>query len=101
MLAEKICHKDDLWDGETLTVDIRGRPILLIKVAGSIQAFQGWCPHQAHPLAEAEFDGETLTCGAHLWQFDGATGKGINPRHARLRQFEVVVDNEGFVTVKV
>lgn len=101
MVVEKVCHRDDLWDGEMLSVEIASRPIILIKIAGAIQAFQGWCPHQAHPLAEAEFDGETLTCGAHLWQFEGATGKGINPRHARLRRFEVFIDSEGFVKVTV
>ncbi|AEJ38835.1 Rieske (2Fe-2S) region [Sulfobacillus acidophilus TPY] len=101
MVQERVCHQDDLWDGETRMVHVGGRPVLLVKMEGRLMAFQGWCPHQAYSLEEAEFDGQTITCAAHLWQFDGMTGKGINPRHARLKTFRVLIDAEGFASVEI
>ncbi len=84
-----------------MTVEVKGRPLLLVKIAGQIKAYQGWCPHQAHPLSEAEFDGHTLTCAAHLWQFDAKTGQGINPQHAKLREYAIQIDEDGSVTISV
>jgi len=101
MVQQRVCHLEDLWDGETQIVEVGGRAVLLIKMNGQLRAFQGWCPHQAYPLEEAEFDGQTLTCAAHLWQFDGDTGRGVNPRHARLKSYRVTVDEEGFVNIEI
>lgn len=84
-----------------MTVHIKGRPLLLVKMNGQIKAYQGWCPHQAHPLEEAEFDGQSLTCAAHLWQFNAATGQGINPQHAKLREYRLHIDEDGSVSISV
>jgi toluene monooxygenase system ferredoxin subunit len=99
--SQPVCHVDDLWEGEMTTVTVGARPILLVKIGGEILAYQGWCPHQAHPFSEGQCEDGVLTCGAHLWQFDLTTGQGLNPRHAKLRRFPVVVDESGLVSVLV
>ena len=41
--------------------------------AGKVFALRDICPHRAMPLSAGRFDGETVTCAYHGWQF-GADG---------------------------
>ncbi len=45
--------------------------------------------------------GETLTCAKHLWEFNAATGHGINPDDARLTGFGCQVGDDGTIYVDV
>jgi toluene monooxygenase system ferredoxin subunit len=95
-----VCGVDDLWDGEMACFRIGDTAVLLLKLGGRFHAYQGQCPHQGVALAEGEFDDGLLTCRAHRWQFDAATGQGVNPRSAHLKRFPVrVVD--GMVSIDV
>jgi toluene monooxygenase system ferredoxin subunit len=89
--AVPVCRSDELWDGEMACFRVRDAAILLIKLDGRFYAYQAGCPHQGVALVEGELDGERLTCRAHLWQFDAATGQGVNPKGARLKGFPVHV----------
>lgn len=84
-----VCDIEDLWDGEMERFDVGGEEVLLVKFNGQFLAFQGTCPHQEAPLVEGKFENGVLTCRAHLWQFDVATGKGINPANCRLKRYPV------------
>lgn len=101
MAFEKVCNLDDLWEGEMEAFAVGGREIVVIHADGGVvRAIPASCPHQEHPLIEGELDGRTLTCNAHLWEFDVCTGKGINPDDAQLVNFAVKVENdEVFVDV--
>lgn len=99
--AQPVCHRDDIWEGDKVFVDINGVKILLTNINGTILAYQGWCPHQAQSLEDADLDGCRLTCTAHLWEFDLTDGKGINPKTSRLRQFPVQIDDDGNVYVHI
>lgn len=70
----------ELWEGEMDAFDVGDREILVIRLADGFHAFDGICPHQSFSLVEGSLDAGTLTCRAHEWQFDAATGCGINPR---------------------
>jgi toluene monooxygenase system ferredoxin subunit len=86
---------DDLWEGDITDVQLGDDLILLVHLAGSdIRAYQGYCPHQKTALAEGKLDGHILTCAAHSWQFDIATGEGVNPKDCRLSRYPVKVENE-------
>ena len=83
---------DDLWEGDFVDVDVDGEIVIILhREGGRISAFQGMCPHQEILLADGhvDFDGGTITCSAHEWQFSMETGRGINPRGCRLFQYEV------------
>ena len=43
---------------------------------------------------QGALDGGVLTCGAHEWQFDARTGRGVNPASACLRRYPVRLDGE-------
>lgn len=95
MAYTKVCTADDVWEGEMAPYTVNGHEIVLVCAeGGAIKAFQGVCPHQDIALAEGQFDGKKLICRAHLWQFDAATGKGINPDDCALAEYPVRLDGD-------
>jgi toluene monooxygenase system ferredoxin subunit len=98
--AVEIRCADQLWDGEMGGFWAGDTAILLLRIDGQFHAYQGRCPHQGAALAEGEFDGELITCGAHRWQFDARNGRGVNPKSACLKRFPVhVVERKVLVEV--
>lgn len=89
--AVEVCDIDELWDGEMACFRAGDAAVLLVKLDGGFHAYQARCPHQGVALAEGELENGRLTCRAHRWQFDAATGQGVNPRGAQLNRFPVHV----------
>ncbi|MES9602420.1 MULTISPECIES: Rieske 2Fe-2S domain-containing protein [Actinomadura] len=97
----EVCAEDDLWAGEMRLCSVAGVKVLLLRTDdGDIRALQSICPHQEHPLENGDFDGTTLICAAHLWEFDACSGQGVNPDDAELARYPVEV-REGNVLVSV
>ncbi|MDI9349824.1 MAG: Rieske 2Fe-2S domain-containing protein [Candidatus Symbiobacter sp.] len=95
MTFQKVCGLDDLWEGEMNAVEVNGHRIILVCLTGGeVRAFQATCPHQEFPLKDGTFDGQKIVCKAHLWTFDGNNGAGINPRHCKLAQYPVRIEND-------
>jgi toluene monooxygenase system ferredoxin subunit len=84
----------DLWIGEMIDVEVGGIKLILVNVEDEVRAYWDRCPHRATPLIEGDFDGETIVCPTHWWEFDALTGKGINPADSQLTRFRVIVENE-------
>jgi toluene monooxygenase system ferredoxin subunit len=81
---------DDLWEGALADVEVSGRRVMLVRLpGGDLRAYQGHCPHQGVALSAGEFDGRFLSCSAHAWRFDLATGCGVNPSSCVLKRFAV------------
>jgi toluene monooxygenase system ferredoxin subunit len=74
-------------------LEVAGRKILLINFNDTFYAYEDKCAHQGVPLSEGSFKGDRLICGAHLWEYDVCTGRGINPRGVKLKAFPVKVEN--------
>ncbi len=96
MAFEKICTLDDVWEGDMDFFETEnGTSILVVgNDGGDLKAYQAICPHQGIELVEGEFDGKILTCKAHLWQFDSANGKGLNPTDCKLAEYPLKIENE-------
>ena len=94
MAFEKICSVSDVDEGEMDAFDTNsGLEVLILHLTGGeMKAYQAICPHEAIDLVEGEFDGTKLTCSAHLWQFDGNTGKGINPDDCAIAEYPLKID---------
>lgn len=95
MSFERVTTLDDLWEGDMESFRVGDQEILVACLEGGrVVATQAICPHQQIELVEGELDGTTLTCRAHLWQFDLTTCSGINPEHAELACFPVKVEDD-------
>ena len=94
-------HINDLWEGDMAPVEVDGTKVLLVNVDGDVKAYLNRCPHQAWALDEGDFDGQTLTCIRHMWTFDVADGKGINPDDECLNAFKCEVGPDGVIRVDV
>lgn len=70
-----------------------GVKVLIANSADAFYGYQGLCPHQDVCLDEGIFDGATLTCHQHLWQWDITTGDALGMAEAPLERFEI--EHEG------
>lgn len=66
-----------------------GEEVLVLRGGDAFFACQKFCPHLDTPLEEGMFDGKTLTCHQHLWQWDIATGDPRGLAESPLECFRV------------
>jgi toluene monooxygenase system ferredoxin subunit len=91
----RVCTSDDIWAGDMQVFEVEGTQILLVRTeAGELSAIQHFCPHQQVPLIDGSLEGEVLTCGAHLWEVNVLTGKGVNPEHAEIARYPIKVEDD-------
>lgn len=88
-----VCDADELWVGEMFAYAVEGRAVLLARLQDGFHAVADRCPHQDVSLSEGELAGGVLTCRAHRWEFDLASGRGLNPATARLARHAVRVED--------
>jgi 3-phenylpropionate/trans-cinnamate dioxygenase ferredoxin component len=66
---------DDLKDSELRGLTVRGRALLVAKVAGRFYAADDRCPHMGARLSKGKLDGTVLICPRHHSRFDLADGR--------------------------
>jgi toluene monooxygenase system ferredoxin subunit len=96
----RVIRASELWIGEMRAARVEGRALLLVNVEGRIQAFEDRCAHQGVPLSQGRFKAGILTCSVHEWQYDAATGQGLNPCGVSLKSFPVEV-RDGDIWVEI
>lgn len=72
-----------------------GEKVCVVNAGDRFFACQAYCPHKGIALCEAVFDGETLTCLEHLWQWslqEGGTAKGLAETPLKMYDVEVIGD---------
>jgi toluene monooxygenase system ferredoxin subunit len=72
-----------------------GKRMCLINAGDRFFACQAACPHEGILLCDGVFDGETLTCLEHLWQWslrDGGLPQGL--AEGPLEMYDVEVDGD-------
>src|SRR5947207_3763954 len=70
-----------------------GLKLVVANAGGDFYGFQASCPHQEAPLCEGLFDGSTLTCHMHLWQWDVRTGAPLGIAESPLQRY--ALEREG------
>ena len=81
-MTMRLCHLDDLRDGDSRGFDLRGRgrdTIFVVRQGASLHGWLNVCPHHGAPLAwrkDAYLNAarDRIVCGAHGAQFDIHTG---------------------------
>src|SRR5918911_610610 len=71
-----------------------GLKLVVANAGGEFYGFQASCPHQEVPLCEGLFDGSTLTCHMHLWQWDVRTGEPRGIAEAPLQLFALAREGD-------
>jgi len=64
-----------------------GLKLVVANAGGEFYGVQAQCPHQDVALCEGLFDGSTLTCHMHLWQWDIRTGEPRGIAEAPLQRY--------------
>jgi toluene monooxygenase system ferredoxin subunit len=83
-----VCRVADVPENELREFEAEGGLKLVVANAGGeFYGFQASCPHQDVPLCEGLFDGSTLTCHMHLWQWDVRTGSPLGLAEAPLQRY--------------
>jgi len=71
-----------------------GLKLVVANAGGEFFGFQAMCPHQDVPLCEGLFDGSTLTCHMHLWQWDIRTGAPLGIAESPLQRYPLSHDGD-------
>jgi 3-phenylpropionate/trans-cinnamate dioxygenase ferredoxin subunit len=102
MRYARVLPASELRDGELIPVEIDGRPVVLVRHAGTFYAVQNNCSHKDFPLSEAGFDprDEVLVCAWHGGCFDLRTGEAVVlPATEPVEIFPVRVGADGWVEI--
>lgn len=90
MAKHMVCRVADIPENGLKECEAEGGLKLVVANAGGeFFGFQAICPHQEVPLCEGMFDGATLTCHMHLWQWDVRTGAPLGIAEAPLQRYPI------------
>ena len=69
-----------------------GTEIALYNVGGEVHCTDNMCTHAGGPLGDGYFEGATVTCPWHGWQFCVRTGQCLDVPGDRLNRYAVLVE---------
>ncbi|MCS6767192.1 MAG: non-heme iron oxygenase ferredoxin subunit [Candidatus Nitrosocaldus sp.] len=97
----RVCSRQDLRDGEILSMDVEGRQLMLIAQNGKVYALDRICTHMDADLSMGFLAEGQVTCPLHLSAFRLEDGMALNPPAERpLRRYNVKIDgNDIYVQV--
>src|ERR1043165_9532117 len=96
MAKRLVCRVQDVAERELLECQTEDSLKLVVANVGGggVCGFQATCPHQEVPLCEGVFDGSTLTCHMHLWQWDVRSGAPLGIAEAPLQKYALNRDGD-------
>ena len=95
MTRRLACSTNDVSPGGLKECALEGGDKVLIARAGDeFFACQAMCPHQEVQLCDGLFDGSTLTCHQHLWQWDIRTGAPQGLAEGPLELFRTQLEGD-------
>jgi nitrite reductase/ring-hydroxylating ferredoxin subunit len=84
---------DQLAPGHGMTVTVRGVPVALFNVEGTVYAIDDTCRHAGVSLGTGELRGHVVRCRAHGWRYDVTTGETTHDAEERVMCYPVQVAN--------
>ena len=96
----EVAMLDQLAPGQGMTVAVRGIPVALFNVDGTVYAIDDTCLHAGVSLGTGDLRGHIVRCPAHGWRYDVTTGHAMNEPGCRVMCYPVqVVDGTILVDV--
>jgi 3-phenylpropionate/trans-cinnamate dioxygenase ferredoxin subunit len=84
---EKLARVEDIPEGRTKFVCVRGEPVLVANWQGRFYALHGICPHKGNPLAGAILWDNLIDCPYHHFQYDVVTGENFYPKNVYPKDY--------------
>lgn len=101
MTRKLACNREDVSSGSLKECALEGGAKVLVARSGDEYfACQAICPHQEVALCDGLFDGSTLTCHQHLWQWDIRTGAPQGLAEAPLEVYRTELQGDGVYIVE-
>lgn len=97
----KVVHLDELQESRAVHLDVRGWPILLIKISGTPHALVDTCPHNGARLSDGLVRDGCVTCPAHLWRFSLTTGRKQGDDQVAVRVIPTRLTADNWVEIEV
>ena len=94
MAKRRVCRVADVPENTLKEFEAEGLKLVVANAGGEFVGFQAMCPHQDVPLCEGLFDGQTLTCHMHLWQWDVKSGMPQGIAEAPLQRYPLVREGD-------
>jgi nitrite reductase (NADH) small subunit len=90
----KIASTSDIGPGQSIVVEVEGRPIAVFNVNGEFVALDNVCVHRGGPLGEGFVDAQNMAvqCPWHGWSYSLQDGKCQNNPGAAVEKFEVKLE---------
>ncbi len=90
----EIAPADQLPNGERMFVEVEGRSIVIINMAGNLYAIGDICTHDNGPVGDGEIEGYEIICPRHGARFDIRNGKVTSlPAVVDIPSYPVRVSN--------
>jgi len=90
---------EDIPDGTSRVVKVKGKTIALFNVSGKFFAINNICPHEGGPLAKGKLKGFVIGCPWHDLQFDVRSGFGTDGGGYCVASYDVrIKDDEVLVS---
>ena len=96
----EVATLNQLVPGQGMTVTVRGVPVALFNVDGTVYAIDDTCRHAGVSLGTGELRGAIVRCRAHGWRYDVTTGHTMHDPEYRVTRYPVQVV-EGTILVDV
>lgn len=94
MVVTKIGSAQELAYNKLKGMEIDGKKILVVNLAGNYFAIGDICPHMGCRLSGGKLDGETVRCPCHGSQFSVKTGAVVKgPAKKPVPSYPVTVEN--------
>jgi len=74
----EIAPTDQIPDGERLFIEVAGKSIVLLKIAGKLFAIGDVCTHDNGPVGNGEIEKNEIICPRHGARFDIRSGKATS-----------------------
>lgn len=95
----KVCHSDDLLEGECKTINCGMKAIAIFRSEGNLHAIDDFCPHMGAALSGGHVESGTVTCPWHAWRFRLCDGAWADNPKIRIGSYPVRV-LEGIIEVE-
>jgi 3-phenylpropionate/trans-cinnamate dioxygenase ferredoxin subunit len=86
--------EDSLGDSESLSADVDGLALLVVRCGSELYAVEDRCTHDGEPLEGAEVESCQIICPRHGAHFCVRTGEALTPpAYEPLRTYKVRVED--------